>query len=78
MSRSASQAGESETQTRADGTYDFTGLLPPGNYKVRFSADGHIQYAHQQTDFDSAEVITLTSGQTAVVDDRLLWVPTAG
>jgi hypothetical protein len=67
---------ESETNTKADGTYDFSGLLVPGRYRVRFSAPGGVQYAHQKLDYDSAEVITVTPGQTAVVDDQLLWVPT--
>jgi hypothetical protein len=67
---------ESETDTLADGTYDFSGLLAPGRYKVRFADSGHSQYAHQQLDYESADVITLTSGETAVVDDQLLWVPT--
>ena len=66
---------ESETSTAADGTYDFSGLLAPGRYKVRFTAPGGSQYAHQKTDYASADVITLTSGRTTVVDDQLLWVP---
>lgn len=65
---------ESETNTRADGTYDFSGLLVPGRYKVRFSAGDRSQYAHQKPDYESADVFTLTSGQTTVVDDQLLWV----
>ncbi|MBL7253089.1 carboxypeptidase-like regulatory domain-containing protein [Paractinoplanes lichenicola] len=65
---------QSDTTTAADGTYDFSGLLEPGRYKVRFSnADGR-QYAHQQPDYDSAEIITVASGETVVVDDQLLWV----
>ena len=67
----------SEMTTDADGTYDFTGLLEPGRYKVRFTASGRSQYAHQKPDYDSADVITLTSGETTVIDDQLLWVPTA-
>ncbi|WP_250036476.1 carboxypeptidase regulatory-like domain-containing protein [Paractinoplanes maris] len=67
---------QSDTATSADGTYDFSGLLAPGRYKVRFTAPGGRQYAHQKTDYDSADVITLTSGETTVVDDQLLWVPT--
>ena len=66
---------ESETNTNADGTYDFSNLLVPGQYKVRFTAPGGSQYAHQKLDYDTAEVITLAPGQTAVVDDQLLWVP---
>jgi hypothetical protein len=69
-------ASESETNTQADGTYDYRGLLVPGRYKVRFTAAGGSQYAHQKLDYDSADVITLTPGQTEVVDDQLLWVPT--
>ncbi|MBM2620726.1 carboxypeptidase regulatory-like domain-containing protein [Actinoplanes sp. LDG1-06] len=65
---------QSDTTTAADGTYDFSGLLKPGNYKVRFSAGGNRQYAYQQPDYDSATVITVTSGETAVVDDQLSWV----
>ena len=65
---------ESETNTLADGTYDFTGLLVPGRYKVRFSAAGNSQYAHQKPDYESADIITVAPGQTAVVDDQLLWV----
>ena len=68
---------QSDTSTEADGTYDFTGYLVPGRYKVRFTAPGGSQYAHQQLDYDAADVITLTPGETAVVDDQLLWVPTA-
>ncbi|GAB2602578.1 hypothetical protein Aab01nite_62340 [Paractinoplanes abujensis] len=65
---------QSDTTTAADGTYDFSGLLEPGNYKVRFrTADGS-QYAHQKPDYDSAEIITVASGETVVVDDQLLWV----
>jgi 5-hydroxyisourate hydrolase-like protein (transthyretin family) len=67
---------QSETVTRADGSYDVSGQLAPGRYKVRFTAAGRSQYAHQALDYDSADVITLTSGRTAVVDDQLLWVPT--
>ena len=67
---------ESETTTAADGTYDFTGLLAPGRYKVRFTAPGGSQYAHQKPDYATADVITLTSGRTTVVDDQLGWVPT--
>lgn len=65
---------ESEAETTADGTYDFSGLLAPGQYKVRFNADGQTQYAHQKPDYDSADVITVAPGETAVVDDQLLWV----
>lgn len=67
---------ESQTNTLADGTYDFSGLLVPGRYKVEFTASGRSQYAHQKLDYDSADIITLTPGQTTVVDDQLLWVPT--
>jgi 5-hydroxyisourate hydrolase-like protein (transthyretin family) len=66
---------ESETVTQADGTYDVSGSLAPGRYKVRFTVAGRSQYAHQKLDYASADVITLTSGRTAVVDDQLLWVP---
>jgi hypothetical protein len=44
---------------------------------VRFTASGRSQYAHQKLDYDSADVITLNPGETTVVDDQLLWVPTA-
>lgn len=54
------------------------GRLPvPGRYKVRFTASGRSQYAHQKLDYDSADVITLNPGETTVVDGQLLWVPTA-
>ena len=53
----------------------LAGQLVPGQYKVGFSASGRSQYAHQKLDYESADVITLTSGDTAVVDDQLLWVP---
>ncbi|GID28764.1 carboxypeptidase-like regulatory domain-containing protein [Paractinoplanes brasiliensis] len=66
---------ESETNTAADGTYDFSGLLEPGRYKVRFSTPDGSQYAHQKPDYDSADIITVASGETAVVDDQLLWIP---
>ena len=67
---------ESETTTRADGTYDFSRLLVPGRYKVRFTAGGRSQYSHQKPDYDSADVITVTSGATTVLDEQLRWVPT--
>ncbi|MDY7086154.1 MAG: carboxypeptidase-like regulatory domain-containing protein [Actinomycetota bacterium] len=66
---------ESGTNTAADGTYDFSGLLEPGRYKVRFSTPDGSQYAHQKPDYDSADIITVASGETAVVDDQLLWIP---
>jgi hypothetical protein len=65
---------QSETATDADGTYDFTGLLAPGRYKVQFTAEGGRQYSHQKPDYDAADVITLTPGETAVLDEQLLWV----
>lgn len=66
---------QSDTSTAADGTYDFSGLLEPGRYKVRFSKQGRSQYAYQKPDYDSAEIITVASGETAVVNDQLLWIP---
>ncbi|MCO8273992.1 carboxypeptidase-like regulatory domain-containing protein [Actinoplanes sp. TRM 88003] len=67
-------ANQSDTMTGSDGAYDFSGLLEPGRYKVRFSAGDNSQYAHQKPDYDSADIITIASGETAVVDDQLLWV----
>ena len=66
---------ESKTTTAADSSHDFTGLPAPGRYKVRFSAGGRSQYAHQKPDSMSADAVTLAPGQTAVVDDQILWVP---
>ncbi len=65
---------QSDTTTGPDGAYDFSGLLEPGRYKVRFSSEGGSQYAHQKPDYGSADIITVASGETAVVDDQLLWV----
>ncbi|WP_305789054.1 hypothetical protein [Symbioplanes lichenis] len=39
------------------------------------TAGGRSQYAHQSPDYASADLITLTSGTTTVVDDQLLWDP---
>ncbi|MGK5683625.1 carboxypeptidase-like regulatory domain-containing protein [Actinoplanes sp. URMC 104] len=64
-----------ETNTLADGTYDYRGLLAPGRYKVSFTAPGGRQYAHQKLDYETADIVTVTSGETTVVDDQLLWVP---
>ncbi|GAA4974419.1 carboxypeptidase-like regulatory domain-containing protein [Actinoplanes utahensis] len=62
--------------TDENGAYDLTGTLAPGRYKVQFTtADGATQYAPQQPDFASAATYTVTSGQTAVVDDQLLATP---
>ena len=41
---------------------------------MRFSSEGGSQHAHQKPDYDSADIITVASGETAVVDDQLLWV----
>ena len=65
----------SDTTTAADGTYDFAGYLIPGRYKVEFRVAGRSQYSYQKPDYTSADVITVASGQTAIVDDQLLWVP---
>ncbi len=66
-----------QTTTLADGSYDFTNQLVPGQYKVEFTTTGHSQYAHQQLDYNSANVITVSSGATSIVDDQLLWTATA-
>ncbi|MFI5934593.1 carboxypeptidase-like regulatory domain-containing protein [Actinoplanes sp. NPDC051494] len=68
-------ARESETTTLADGSYDLSDQLVPGRYKVQFTVSDRSQYAHQAPDYDSATVITVTSGSTTVVDDQLLWNP---
>jgi 5-hydroxyisourate hydrolase-like protein (transthyretin family) len=65
---------QSDTNTDADGRFDFSGLLEPGRYKVRFSDGDNRQYAHQKLDYDSADIITVASGETAEVNDQLLWV----
>ncbi|WP_203843637.1 carboxypeptidase-like regulatory domain-containing protein [Winogradskya humida] len=68
-------ANESETTTLQDGTYDLSGQIPPGVYKVSFTVADRTQYAHQAADWNSAADITLTSGTTSIVDDQLLWDP---
>ncbi|GIE76344.1 hypothetical protein Aph02nite_22940 [Actinoplanes philippinensis] len=70
-------AGPSQTDTAADGTFDFSNLLEPGRYKVEFTVGGRSQYSYQKSDWESADIITIVSGRTATVNEQLLWVPTA-
>jgi 5-hydroxyisourate hydrolase-like protein (transthyretin family) len=58
------------------GRYTFN-AVPPGHYRVDFEAAGHpSQWAYGKTSWSSADLVTVTSGGTTVVDDQLLPVGT--
>jgi hypothetical protein len=46
--------------------------IAPGDYKVRFSWGNHEQWAYQHSDFASAATLTVHSGETTEVDDRVM------
>ena len=62
------------TTTNPNGNYAMP-YVWEGTYRVQFTPSGApIQYAHQHTDFQSADLFTVTAGTTLTVDDTL--VPT--
>lgn len=54
-----------------DGRYRFA-EVPSGDYKLQFGHRGNYQWAHQQLGFSKADVVHLTDGAAAVVDDTML------
>ena len=55
-----------------DDTGAYQARVFPGQYRVRFSTDTQAQWAHGKTSAGAADLITVTGGQTAVVDDAML------
>ncbi|SCF34883.1 Carboxypeptidase regulatory-like domain-containing protein [Micromonospora viridifaciens] len=54
------------------GRYAFD-AVPPGRYRLSFSAWGHpTQFAYGKTDWQTANLITVTAGGTTVVNEELL------
>ncbi|MEO7369835.1 MAG: carboxypeptidase-like regulatory domain-containing protein, partial [Ilumatobacteraceae bacterium] len=57
-------------QTGPDGTYT-TGILPAGDYRVQFSSPGPLpdwatQYWHQQPSWNTADILTIATGDSPV------------
>lgn len=62
-----------ELSTNANGAFSAAAVLP-GEYVVRFEKDDRIQFYNGKTSWETANLITVTSGQnTRVVDS---WLPT--
>jgi Carboxypeptidase regulatory-like domain len=54
-----------------DGNYTLPAVVP-GTYKVQFGFRGRWQWAYQKLGFSAAEVINVSTGGTAIVDETLL------
>ena len=63
----------SSDYTNSNGDYGFSGLLP-GGYKVRFYSTGDFigEWYNDKSDFNSADPVTLVSGETIELEDAVL------
>ncbi|MEV6843961.1 carboxypeptidase-like regulatory domain-containing protein [Actinoplanes sp. NPDC051411] len=68
----------SQTSVVTDATGAFRAQMLPGDYHVSFAWDSAVQWAHQAADEDTADTITVASGQTVEVDDQQLPTGTVG
>lgn len=68
-----SETGEGGYTTTDSAGHYSVGDLQPGQYRVRFAAINRPdQFAYGKTDYESANIITVTSGGTTTVNDTIL------
>jgi hypothetical protein len=64
-------AAAGQVMSNEDGRYRFP-EVPSGEYKLQFGHRGKYQWARQQLGFTRADVVRVTDGAEAVVDDTML------
>ncbi|MEU5529943.1 carboxypeptidase-like regulatory domain-containing protein [Micromonospora chersina] len=67
-------ASSGQVLTDADGTFRFADV-PVGTYKIQYGFQGRYQWSHEKLGYSTADVVAVTSGQTATVPEETMLLP---